>query len=284
MAHYADSTDQQTVSVIDTRTRDVAARIPVGKVYPHGPQSIAVDPVTHLVYLVCGNSAGQVVVISPDTDTVTTTIDFEGDPFAVVVDPDRSTLYVANRLSRTVTAIDTITRTVRATIAVDGYPTGLAVDPNTHHLWVVNEGNVSVIDPTTYTVSTNFAVGKDPVHIAIDHPTHTAYVTHFNGHSVSLFDTASRTPAGSVSLGDRVTGYAAVIDPAEHTVYLTGMAHSTVSMIDTRTRTLTAARLSGITPSTEYGSSTWGAAVDPATHHLYVTNEDIGRIEIIAHR
>ncbi|WP_370465674.1 YncE family protein [Nocardia sp. GTS18] len=132
VAHYADSTDQQTVSVIDTRTRDVAARIPVGKVYPHGPQSIAVDPVTHLVYLVCGNSAGQVVVISPDTDTVTTTIDFEGDPFAVVVDPDRSTLYVANRLSRTVTAIDTITRTVRATIAVDGYPTGLAVDPNTH--------------------------------------------------------------------------------------------------------------------------------------------------------
>ncbi|MFC4127225.1 hypothetical protein [Nocardia rhizosphaerae] len=55
-------------------------------------------------------------------------------------------------------------------------------------------------------------------------------------------------------------------------------------MIDTRSRKLTAERDSGVTPSTEYGSTTWGAAVDPTTHRLYVTNSDIGRIEVIAHR
>ncbi|MFC4127226.1 YncE family protein [Nocardia rhizosphaerae] len=59
VAHFADFTDQQSVSVIDTRTRDVTADIPVSQVFPQGPQSIAVDPVTHLVYLVCGNGAGR---------------------------------------------------------------------------------------------------------------------------------------------------------------------------------------------------------------------------------
>ncbi|MGW5918987.1 YncE family protein [Nocardia fluminea] len=90
------------------------------------------------------------------------------------------------------TAIDTVTRAVVATIPVDGHPSGLAVDPTTHDLWVVG-AHVSVIDPATYTVSTTIQVGDDPEFIAIDPQQRTAYVTHFNGHSVSLIDIASRT-------------------------------------------------------------------------------------------
>ncbi|WP_067857428.1 YncE family protein [Nocardia shimofusensis] len=282
VAHYADSTDDQSVSVIDTRTRAVTATIPVGRVFPDSPQSIAVDPATHLVYLVCGNSAGKLLVISPDSHTVTATIDVGGDPRAVVVDPVRSTVYVANRFSRTVTAVDTVTRAVVATIPLDGHPTGLAVDPTTHHLWVVSGADVSVIDPGTFTVSTTIRLGDDPQHIAIDPQQRTAYVTHYEGNSVSLINTDSRTRTGSVFLGERGHAYAAVVDPTVHTVYFTGGVFQIVTMIDTRTREVTAVRSSGITPSTRYGSQTWGAAVDPETHYLYVTNEDAGQIEVIA--
>ncbi|MFJ2668833.1 YncE family protein [Nocardia fluminea] len=281
VAHFADYTDKQSVSVIDTRTQAVAATIPVGQVFPQSPQSIAVDPVTHLVYLVCGNSAGKLLVINPDSHAVTATIEFDGDPAAVVVDPARSIVYVANRFSGTVTAIDTVTRAVVATIPVDGHPSGLAVDPTTHDLWVVG-AHVSVIDPATYTVSTTIQVGDDPEFIAIDPQQRTAYVTHFNGHSVSLIDIESRTRTDSISLGERGHAYAAVIDTTEHTVYLTGLSFNTVTMIDTRTREVTAVRYSGITSSNEYGSDTLGAAVDPVTHHLYVTNGDTDQIEVIA--
>ncbi|WP_416382149.1 hypothetical protein [Nocardia higoensis] len=284
VAHYADSTADQSVSVIDTHTRAVTATIPVGQVFPDSPQSIAVDPVTHLVYLVCGNSAGELLVISPDSRTVTARIDVGGDPAALVVDPVRSTVYVANQFSRTVTAVDTVTRAVVATIPVDGHPTGLTVDPSTHHLWVVSGDDVSVIDPETYTVSTTIRIDEDPKFIAIDPQQRTAYVTHYEGNSVSLIDTVSRTRTGSVSLGERGHAFAAVVDPTAHTVYFTGGVFQIVTMIDTFTREVTAVRLSGITPSTEYGSKTWGAAVDPATHHLYVTNENAGQIEVITPR
>ncbi len=284
VAHYVESAAEQSVSVIDIRTQTVIAEIPVGQVFPAKPQSIAVDPVTHLVYLVCGNSAGKVLVIDPDTQSVTATIEFDGDPAAVVVDPSRSTLYVGNRFSRTVTVIDTVTRAIVATIPVNGNPSGLAVDPATHHLWVVSGDGVSVIDSASSTSSATIRVGDEPAYIAIDPETRTAYVTHSDGNSVSLIDTVSRTPAGSVSLGDRGRAYAAVVDPVVHTVYLTGTVFQTVTMIDTLTRTVTAVRSSGITPYARFGSDTHGAAVDPIAHYLYVTNEDTRQIEVIAHR
>jgi len=282
VAHYADSTDEQSVSVIDTRTQAVTARIPVGQVFPESPQAIAVDPLTHLVYLACGNSAGNLLVISPDSQSVTATIDVGGDPSAVVVDPDRSTVYVANQFSRTVTAVDTVARAVVATIPVEGNPISLAVDPTTHDLWVVSDSGVTVIDPATHAVSAKIGVDDDPHYIAIDPQERIAYVTHSGMGPVSLIDTVSRTRLDSISLGERGSAYAIAVDPVEHTVYLTGLSFNTVTMIAARTREVTAVRYSGITLSNEYGSNTRGATVDPATHHLYVTNSDAAQIEVIA--
>lgn len=283
VARYAEGAATQSVSVIDTRTHSHSGDIPVGQVFPSGPQSIAVDTDTHLVYLVGGNSAGQVLVIDPDRESVTAIIETDGDPVAVVVDALRHTLYVANRFSRSVTVVDTATRATVATIPVDGSPSGLAVDPDTHHLWVASEAGVSVVDAGTHTVSTTVQVGGDPGHIAIDPQTRTAFVTHPAENWVSLVDTTSRTRVAAVSLGVRGRAFAAVVDPVAHTVYLTGGAFDVVTMIDTSTREVTAARYSGITRTTPYGSETLGAAVDPVSHLLYVTNENSGRIEVIAH-
>ncbi|MFE3546136.1 hypothetical protein ACFXK0_24505 [Nocardia sp. NPDC059177] len=283
VARDGEGANGQSVSVIDTRTHTHSGDIPVGQVFPAGPQSIAVDTDTHLVYLVGGSSAGQVLVIDPDTESVTAIIEVDGDPVAVVVDALRHTLYVANRFSRTVTVVDTVTRATVATIPVDGSPRGLAIDPDTHHLWVVSEAGASVIDADNHTVSTTVQLAGDPKYIAIDPQTRTAFVTHPEQNWVSLIDTVTRTGMDSVSLGVRGSAFAAVVDPVAHTVYLSGGVFDVVTMIDTRTRAVTAARYSGITRTTPYGSTTYGMAVDPVRHLLYVTNRDSGQIEVIAH-
>lgn len=283
VAQFAESADQQSVSVIDTRTRRVTAEIPVGRVYPSSPQSIAVDPLTHLVYLVCGNGAGQVLVIDPDSGTVTAVIESGGDPRAIVVDAPRRTLYVANRFSGTVTVIDTVTRSVLATIPVGGRPEALAVDPTTHDLWIASGSAVSVVDSETYAVSSRILMREAPLSIAIDVRSRTAYVTNSDTNSVSLIDTGSRRQTGEVSLGVRGRAMTAIVDPTAHTVYLTSGVFRTVTMIDTRSRTVTAMRNSGITASNKYGSEVFGAAVDPVSGHLYVTNRNADQIEVIAH-
>ncbi|WP_280298279.1 YncE family protein [Nocardia neocaledoniensis] len=284
VAHYVEGAGRQSVSVIDTRSNVVTAEIPVGQVFPDKPQAIAVDPTTRLVYLAGGNSAGKMCVIDPDSSALIATIEVDGDPVAVVVDPARNLVYVANRFSGTVTAIDTVARKVVATIPVPGHPSGLAVDPASHHLWVASRTGISVVDPASFTVSATLRLDDEPAYIAIDPQSRTAFVTHADAHSVSLIDTANRAPVGNISLGERGMAYAAAVDPAAHSVYLTGGAFQTVTVIDTRTRAVTAVRNAGVSRADRYGSDTYGVAVDPENHHVYVTNSGVDGVEVLAPR
>lgn len=109
-----------TVSVIDTRTQAVTATIAVDDMHVLNPQTITVDPATHLVYLIGQGPAGMLSVIDPATNSVTARIPTEGthDYAAITIDSDRHTAYVANHYFRTVLAIDIRSQTVVATIPV----------------------------------------------------------------------------------------------------------------------------------------------------------------------
>ncbi|MEV6769148.1 YncE family protein [Nocardia sp. NPDC051030] len=270
-----------TVTVLDTRTQTVTASIPVDGVFVHGPQSIAVDPATHLVYLIDAGPSGDLSVIDPMTNTVTARIR-TADAFhhsAVAVDSEHHTVYVAADYLQTITAIDTRSNTVVATIPVHGKPAALAVDPGNHHLWVATERNVSEFDPASFALNAMVPLIGDPSGLAIDPETHTAYITDLFGKSaVTFIDTTTYT-VGSISLG-REASYAAAVDPATHTVFLTSGGFGSITMIDTRTRKVTASRLTVKEPSG--GSWTGGIAVDTTTHEVYVENGESSRtIEIL---
>lgn len=271
-----------TVTVLDTRTRAVTASIAVDRVFAHGPQSIAVDPATHLVYLINEGSGGDLAVIDPATDTVTAHIPTgeASDHSAIAVDSDRHTVYVANDYFQTVTVIDTHSRTVVATIPVGARPSALTIDPGNHHLWVATDRNVSEFDPTTFALIAKIPVIGEPRGIAIDPETHTVYVTDLFGKTAVTFIDTTTYIMGSISLG-REHSFAVAIDPAAHTVYLTSAAFGSITMIDTRTREVTASRLTAKTPTG--GSWTGGIAVDTTTHEIYVENgESSQTIEVLA--
>src|SRR5215467_13257366 len=111
---------------------------------------VAVDPKTNTIYVARFGPvliAGTVLVISGQTNTVSTTIHVGAGPVGVAVDPKAETVYVTNADDGTVAVISAPTDTVTATIPVGTFaqPTGVAVNPKT--------GTAYVADTATNTVS-----------------------------------------------------------------------------------------------------------------------------------
>src|SRR5215468_1913818 len=81
------------LSVIDTATKMVIAKIPVGR----QPLGVAVTRDGRRVYVANANS-GSVSVIDTATNAVAATIPVGVGPYGVAVSPDGSTVYVTNTL------------------------------------------------------------------------------------------------------------------------------------------------------------------------------------------
>jgi len=96
------------------------------------------------------------------------------EPSAVVIHPDDTTAFVANRAAATVvklSAIDTGAPTVGEPVAVGSEPTGLALSPAGTRLFVAEyaEGSVSVIDTATMQVIEVIDAPDHPRSIAVSH-------------------------------------------------------------------------------------------------------------------
>ncbi|MFD3595625.1 YncE family protein [Nocardia sp. NPDC058640] len=269
-AYVANS--DHTVTILDTRSQSVKDKFEVDEAFVGGPQSIAVDLATHLIYVIDHGPAEKLLVVDPATNTVTARIftGDENDHRAVAVDSDRHVVYVANDYYGTVTAIDTRTHAVLATIRVGPEAVALAVDPGSHRLWVAHGRNVSVVDPVTFAVVTTVEVGTDPQDIDIDPGTNTAFVTDATGNSNSVFVIDTKTMVvDKISLGQEPS-FAVAVDPTTHTAYLTSSAFSSITMIDTRTRTVIASRRASADAIGRH--DTMGIAVDTTYHGVYVTH------------
>ena len=128
------------VAVIDTATRAIVTRIPVGT-YP---------------YTTVMSADGSKVYVSNWGGKVPGPADFTDGMFPVVV--DRRT---GIPVSGTVSVIDTASNTVIKTIEVGLHPCGMALSPSGDRLYVTNANSdtVSVIDTTTDTVRKTLNVG-----------------------------------------------------------------------------------------------------------------------------
>jgi YVTN family beta-propeller protein len=136
------------MSVIHPGTRAVTATtMDIGRI----TKAMAVDPVTHAIYVVNWGAPGKVSVIDAATLKTTSTIRVGEWALGVAVDPGARTVYVANMGDNTVSVIDADTHTVTATIDVGDEPNGVAVDPGTHTVYTVNrrDDSVSVIAATS---------------------------------------------------------------------------------------------------------------------------------------
>ena len=161
---YVANDKGNSVSAIDTATKQVIATIPVGR----GPLGIGVTPNGEEVYAT-NQGTGTVSVINTSTLTVVATIPTGDLPQRVVFTRDGTKAFVENGYSDTVSAIDTATHTVSATLPTGHDPFTMLASRHDTKLYVCNAGDttVTVIDIPSLTVSGTIAnVGLAPFDLA----------------------------------------------------------------------------------------------------------------------
>jgi YVTN family beta-propeller protein len=167
--------DEDSVSVIDTKTRLLVDEIPLGTAPP------AVDPTTKRfepkvlpralaivgdakVY-VAGESANRVFVVDATKHTVLSSIAVPAAPVSVAAAPDGSAVYVVSHEAAVVTQIDPRTDTVVNSLPVTQHPWGASVSQDGKTLFVTHillEPGVSVINAKTLSLEEKVAFADQP--------------------------------------------------------------------------------------------------------------------------
>ncbi|PBC80309.1 40-residue YVTN family beta-propeller repeat-containing protein [Streptomyces sp. 2224.1] len=185
-----------SISVIDTRTRDVIATIGVAS----GPWEIAITPDGLRAYAACFGT-DSVAVIDTATNTVTTTIEGLDKPLGLKATPDGSRLYVASLGGSRVDVISTATDTLIASVPVSSGPRGVAVTPDGAQVYVTEEGAnaVEVIDTATDTVIETITGFLLPRGVAVSPDGQRAYVSEYGGNRLGVVDTATHTRVAALT-------------------------------------------------------------------------------------
>src|ERR1700761_6979066 len=96
------------------------------------PVALAVNPVTHNVYVVNHGSASVTII---DGKTLAAhTISVEDRPEGIAINPATNTIYVANSGADSVSVIDGSTGTVSMKVHVGSYPLALAINTTTNRI------------------------------------------------------------------------------------------------------------------------------------------------------
>jgi YVTN family beta-propeller protein len=157
-AYITNNASSNNVSVIDTRTNEVTATLPVGA----GPWGVAVNSDGRKVYT--ANWYYTVSVIDTASNAVTSIPNIwngvGGNTIGIAVSRDGRRVYATNFYQQNVSVIDTATNTVIAAIPVSGTPYLVAVTPDGRKLYVTDycDSTVSVISTVSNAVIATISV------------------------------------------------------------------------------------------------------------------------------
>ncbi|WP_052434941.1 GH92 family glycosyl hydrolase [Streptacidiphilus melanogenes] len=193
---YVSNYSDNTVTPVDTRTRNAGPAIPVGA----GPDGMTLAGGD---LFVADNNSNDVTVIDTTTDAVVKTVHVGDVAADVAATPDGKTVWVTDFGDGTVQPIDVATLTAGAPITVGSQPERLAVSPDGTQLWVANQGSgtVSDVDLGTRSVAHTIAVGAAPFGVAITPDSARVYVSDGGASSVSVISTASAAVTATITTG-----------------------------------------------------------------------------------
>ncbi|HEY2388507.1 MAG TPA: YncE family protein [Candidatus Binatia bacterium] len=268
LAYVANHQDDN-VLVIDTATNQVIDMIDVG----NAPLGVAVDPDGAHVYVVNQDGPDGNVSIITTSDNSVVPLKVGDDPTGAAVRFPGNQVWVANRVDKTVSVIDTALNQVIKVVDVENNPLGVVINPAGTPVYVVNRGSdsVSVIDADTYGVKSVPIAGSNPTHAAVSPAGDELYVTSETGQLVTVINTASLSITGTISVGSNPDGVAFSPDGAH--VYVANNNSDNVSVIDTATRTVIKTITVGDQPDDVFFT--------PDGAHVYVTNRNDKSISVI---
>lgn len=226
---YVTHSDLSQVSVVDLAARRVVRTIPV----PGSPFGIAAASGGRL-YVGDWNDDHVTVVDAGGTAEVpqkAVRVQVGRAPGHIVLTPDESLLFVANREGNSVSAIRTADLEVAATIQVGRAPFALALSPDAERLYVgnVQSGTVSVIDTAKLSVAETWTSGAMPYGTVVTPDGARLLVTHQGSGTVAILDGSGKN-AATIRVGDYPEGIAIGADGTR--AYVANWFSSDVSVID----------------------------------------------------
>jgi YVTN family beta-propeller protein len=281
---YVTNAFSQSVSVIDTATNQLTGSITLA---PNSvPFAAAVTPDGKFVYVTsldatgtCGSATAVWVIGTASNTVVAGPIVVGCEPTSVAISPNGRHAYVANRLSSTLSVIDTQTNLLTSTVALPSgsFPAGLVVAPDGRYVYITlsNSHALLVVDTASSSVvGTPIAVGCGPHGIAITPDGAYVYVTNdcFPGGGVTVVSLSTNSAVAAISVGNNPS--AAAITPDAKFVYVTNTGERSVSVIDAATNSV----LGSPIPVDGFPGA---IAIAPNGRQAYVTNEGGNTVSVI---
>jgi YVTN family beta-propeller protein len=238
---YVTNSGDNTLSVIDTGTNQVVARVKVGK----SPEAVRVRPDGKRVYV---TNAGDntVSVIDSAANRVVATLSItgtqsSGSPFGMSLSAEGSRLYVCNLPDRrtstsrdaTLVVIDTASNQVVDRISTGrAMPEGIAASagPTGDRLYVADSLRdlLLVLDAATHQI-TPVPVGGVPKGVAVSPDSTRVYVANSQDNTVSVLRTDNNQIIAIPQVGARPQGTA--VSPDGQQVFVTNQDAGTLSVL-----------------------------------------------------
>ena len=126
--------DSRAVMILNGGRLEITGRV----VLPDVPNGFALDPSEKLLYVGCGEGLGTVQVIDVANRNIVRQFRAGHSPSSVVVSPDGSKLFVANRFQHEVLVLDARSGELLGRVPVVREPIALALTPDANTLVVAN--------------------------------------------------------------------------------------------------------------------------------------------------
>jgi YVTN family beta-propeller protein len=286
------------LSIIDGRTLEVAATVPLGR----RPRGIVASPDGRTLYIALSGSpiegppgqrhsepppdksADGIGVFDVASRSLSRVIRGVSDPEKLDVSRDGRRLYVASEDTGQAIVLDVASGRTLASIPVGGEPEGVRVTPNGRFVYVTSEtaNRVSVINTATDALAKQFAVGQRPRCVAFSPGGATAYVPGEFDASVTVVATRTQTPVKTFELSPSeifhpIVGAArpmdAVVSRNGRHLYLSTGRGGAVVDVDLGTDRIVHAAMTGVRP--------WGIALAPDGRRLFAANGPSNNVSVI---
>lgn len=230
---YVTHSELGQVSVVDLEDMKVVRTIEV----PGSPFGVAVAKGGRL--FIGDWNEGHVTVVSASNEgnaELTRVGGVGPEPGHILLSPDETTLYVANREGDSVSVVRTHDLSLAATIPVGHAPFAIALSPDGQRLFVgnVQGGTVTVIDTGKLAAVETWKTGAMPYGAAVTPDGSKVLVTHQSAGTLGVFD-GSEKPLAKIKVGSYPEGVAIGGDGTR--AYVANWFSGDVSVVDLETMT-----------------------------------------------
>jgi YVTN family beta-propeller protein len=220
---YVTRTYSDHLTVIDAATNQVSG-IKAG-----APDLIAVNPKTHIAYLL-GYEGGNLTVLNGATQELTKS-SVGMHAWGVALNAETGILYIAKIGDADVAVVKPGSSTPTM-IPAGNIPCSVAINPQTNTVYVANyaDNSVTVIDGAKNLAVAQIPVGKRPQAVAVDASRNLIYVANTQANTVTAIDGATNKVLATLDAGK--APYALVVNPVSGKLHVANMDKASFTILD----------------------------------------------------